>query len=268
MPSSSDHPPALASSLAPAISVEGAGGAGKSTLADRAVRDPQFDGVLVKHVTSTNRPMREGERQGVDYHFRSTEEMENAMADYTAGGQEWIEMAMVHGIFKGSKRSDLEAKQATGASPVIVQDFQGARTYRRAGVNLYRLHVLPPDAATHVARLKSRQSETGQAHRDKLAAAVTEIRTATEADYILLNDDLERAYSEFTAVVTAVARGTRPTVTPAQRLMQESHAESLATELERLTNTPDISRMTHAEHDAPRVVRLGGVLPRTSVRTA
>ncbi|TVP49519.1 MAG: guanylate kinase [Gemmatimonadales bacterium] len=170
-------------------------GTGKTTIAHALVeRFARF----VFSVSATTRPPRGDESDGVDYDFVSREAFE-AMIE----GGELLEWAEVHGNLYGTPRRNLEAAAARGEHVVLDIDVQGARQLRERAPEAVLIFVFPPSASALWGRLTARGTEAMDEVRRRLAAAQDELAEARHFDYIVVNDDLDRAISRVRAIVEA-----------------------------------------------------------------
>lgn len=172
-------------------------GAGKSTLVNALLaRDAQIE-LSVSHTTRAPRP---GEIQGREYHFVSE-------ADFVARRErgEFLESAEVHGHHYGTSRDWIEARLREGRDVLLEIDWQGARQVKAAFPQAIGIFVLPPSIDALEARLHKRGQDTPAVIARRLLAAGSEIAHAPEFDYVIINEDFERALDELTAIVT-VAR--------------------------------------------------------------
>lgn len=172
-------------------------GAGKTTIA-RALLERRDDALF--SISATTRGPREGERDGVDYHFRSQDEFRR-MID--AG--ELLEWAEVHGQFYGTPRENVEVARASGRFLVLDIDVQGSRQVRALVPEAVSIFILPPSGRELVRRLTGRGSETEAVRERRLRAAREEIRAASEFDYVVVNEELESAISAVEWILAAEA---------------------------------------------------------------
>jgi len=170
-------------------------GTGKTTIAHALVeRFARF----VFSVSATTRPPRGDEVDGVDYDFVSRDAFE-AMIE----ADELLEWAEVHGNLYGTPRRNLEAAAARGEHVVLDIDVQGARQLRERAPEAVLIFVFPPSASALWGRLTARGTEAMDEVRRRLAAAHEELAEARHFDYIVVNDDLDRAISRVRAIVEA-----------------------------------------------------------------
>lgn len=182
------------------IVVSAASGSGKSTLADLVIsRHERIERVI----TCTTRRPRGLERDGVDYYFLTVEEFERRIA---AG--DFLEYARVHGRnLYGTSRSFVDERLERGLDLLLVIDVQGAEQVRRGMAEATSVFILPPSFASLEERLRKRCMDENHFDEEdlasRLAAARDEVARFREFDYVIINDDLERAASALAAVVTA-----------------------------------------------------------------
>ena len=172
-------------------------GTGKTTLAQRLVAEsPSF----TFSVSATTRAPREGERDGVDYHFvdRPTFEAMVARGELT----EWAE---VHGRLYGTPRSELEQAADAGQHVLLDIDVQGARQVRANVPEALLLFLLPPSVEDLMARLTSRGTESAPQVARRLRSALEELEAAAEFDFVLVNDQIGDCLDRIRSVVDAEA---------------------------------------------------------------
>lgn len=172
-------------------------GTGKTTLARRLVADQR--GALFS-VSCTTRAPRGDERDGVDYHFVSDERFQQMIAEGA-----FVEWAHVHGHHYGTPRAVIAQAQARSALAVFDIDVQGGDMIKKQHPEAVRALILPPSLAELERRLRARSTDDDATVRRRLHAARIEIRLALAAgyEYWVVNDDLQDAYADLTAVVRA-----------------------------------------------------------------
>lgn len=167
-------------------------GTGKTTIAHRLV---EGTGEFIFSVSTTTRPPRKGERNGMDYEFIGRAEFE-AMRDHG----ELAEWAEVHGNLYGTPRRNFEEATERGEHLVLDIDVQGARQIRERIPEALLVFVIPPSAEVLVSRLTKRGTEADEEVARRLRAARRELTRARDFDHVVVNDDLERAVEEIRAV--------------------------------------------------------------------
>ena len=173
-------------------------GGGKSSIA-RSLLQARDD--LGYSVSATTRLMREGERDGVDYHFLTREEFLRRRA---AG--EFLESATYGGNLYGTLRSEIDRLFAAGRHAVLDIEIEGARQIRASFPNSLHLFVLPPSAEVLIGRLRGRNTEPPEVLRQRIARAVEELEAVAEYDYAVVNQDLVIAVAQVAAILDAEAR--------------------------------------------------------------
>ncbi len=173
-------------------------GGGKSSIARHLLQGRDDLGYSV---SATTRPMREGEREGVDYHFLTRGEF---LRRREAG--EFLESATYGGHLYGTLRSEIDRIFAAGRHAVLDIEIEGARQIRASFPNSLHLFVLPPSAEVLIGRLKGRNTEPAEAVRQRIARAVEELDAVAEYDYVVVNQDLVIAVAQVAAILDAEAR--------------------------------------------------------------
>ncbi len=172
-------------------------GAGKTTLTHRLLdRCPE----LRFSVSHTTRSPRTNEVDGRDYHFVTREAFE---AKVSAGA--FLEWAEVHGNLYGTSLTEITRTiTLPGCAGLIFDiDYQGARQIRAKIPEVVALFILPPSLTELERRLRNRASETEESLRTRFAVAKREIEHYALFDYLILNDDLDRAFDELRSIVIA-----------------------------------------------------------------
>ncbi|MCC6319476.1 MAG: guanylate kinase [Gemmatimonadaceae bacterium] len=170
-------------------------GGGKTTIA-RLLLERRRD--LGYSVSCTTRSPRAGEQNGRDYRFLSLDEF----ADHHARG-EFAEQAEVHGNHYGTLRSEVEQVFSAGRHVVMDIDVQGARQFVVAYPESVLVFLLPPSADALVGRLTGRKTEDPAATLRRLTAARDELAAVHQYQYVVVNDDLETAYAQVSAIIDA-----------------------------------------------------------------
>lgn len=180
-------------------------GAGKSTIARNLLEaDPEMS----ISVSVTTRQRRPSEIDGRHYHFKTIREFEALRA--TDSLLEWAE---VHGNFYGTPRDAVEAAMAAGRDMLFDIDWQGAQQLQeKMAGDVVSIFILPPSMAELQSRLHRRAEDSEEVIATRLANSRAEIEHWREYDYIVLNDDLDRAFSAVRSIVEAerLRRDRRP----------------------------------------------------------
>lgn len=170
-------------------------GTGKTTLVERLV---QILPNLRMSRSYTSRPLRPGERDGVDYHFITRAEF-----DAMIGRGEFLEWADVFGNCYGTSAPDTEAMLAGGQDVVLVIDVQGARQVRQRGADHTAIFVMPPSYEILESRLRGRSKDTEAQMQRRLATARAEVGSYPEYDYVVVNDQLESTVVRLQEIIAA-----------------------------------------------------------------
>lgn len=171
-------------------------GAGKTSLAHALVqRHPEL---VTFSISATTRARRERERPGKDYYF-----VDDTEFDEMIESGELLEWAYVHGRRYGTPRRGVREGIAAGKVVVLDIDVQGARQIRRAFDDAVLVFILPPSAAELNRRLMGRGSERDAELLRRLRGARGELEVAVEFDYVVVNDDFERALGALEAILNA-----------------------------------------------------------------
>jgi guanylate kinase len=173
-------------------------GAGKTTLTRMLIEDSELD--LTLSVSVTTRKRRSSEADGIHYHFLADRgEFERMKA---AG--ELLESAEVHGNGYGTPRAPVEKVLAEGRDMLFDVDWQGAKQVReRLGDDVVSIFVLPPSMEELRARLERRAEDTAASIDARFQNARKEIERWRDYHYVVVNDDLTRAYSNVKTIVAA-----------------------------------------------------------------
>jgi len=180
-------------------------GAGKSTIARNILENvPGFE----LSVSVTTRSRRPSEIAGVHYHFISQRDFE-----MRRDGGELLEWAQVHGNFYGTPRGPVEQALAAGRDMLFDIDWQGAEQLRqKMPEDIVSIFVLPPTMKELLSRLKRRAEDPDDVIATRLANARSEIEQWRNYDYVVVNDDLNRAYDSVRSIILAerLKSGRRP----------------------------------------------------------
>lgn len=183
------------------VVLSGPSGVGKSTLVARALEAmPE----LSFSVSATTRPPRPSERDGIDYRFVDVEAFEQLAAD-----GELLERAVVHGHHYGTPRDAVHRVQGRGQTVLLDIDTQGADQVRASGEPATFVFVLPPHVDVLRTRLSRRATEDGHSMAVRLSRAQAEMERAPEYEFVVVNDDLEKASRDLIAVLRAAVLRSR-----------------------------------------------------------
>ncbi|HXG93185.1 MAG TPA: guanylate kinase [Blastocatellia bacterium] len=170
-------------------------GAGKSSLVEMALA--RIERVKFS-VSYTTRKPRGAERDGVNYFFVSHEEF-RALSER----DEFLESAEVHGNLYGTHRAHVEEMLAAGFDVLLDIDVQGAEQIRRRTNEAVTIFILPPSRDALERRLLLRNLNNREEIERRLHNAAHEVLLWDKFDYLIINDDLDRAYRQLEAIIIA-----------------------------------------------------------------
>jgi guanylate kinase len=170
-------------------------GGGKTTLV-RALREAEPE--LRLSVSYTTRAPRPGEINGREYHFVTLREFQRMLE---AG--EFLESAEIYGNRYGTSQKWIERELADGRDVLLEIDWQGAQQVRRLMRQVVSIFILPPSPEVLAARLKGRGKDSPEAVERRLAAAREEISHVSEYDYVIINEDFNRAALDLRSIFRA-----------------------------------------------------------------
>jgi guanylate kinase len=182
------------------IVISGPSGCGKSTLIHGLLAEfPELE----FSVSHTTRPMRKNEMHGKDYYFISEREFQKML-----GGERFAEWAEVHGHHYGTSWKEVRAKSGKGRTLVLDIDSVGARNIKRQFPEAMAIFVVPPTLAALKKRLLMRQGKLDREARQRLGAALKELRTYPQYDYVVVNDNVTDALNDLRCIYVSFCRQT------------------------------------------------------------
>lgn len=178
--------------------ISGPSGVGKSTLRQALVKDHN----LAYSVSATTRAPREGEVDGVDYEFLSTEEFEKRIES-----GHFIEWAKVFDQYYGTPIEQVHAHVEAGRDVILEIDVQGAQQIQakqaQLGIPAYFVFIMPPSLTELEKRLVERGTNAGPDLKLRLREAESEMEQSKTFDLVVVNEDLECALREIVAFVNS-----------------------------------------------------------------
>lgn len=171
-------------------------GAGKSTIARRLLAS---DDNLRMSVSATTRPPRAGEVDGVDYHFVDLEQFREKVANH-----EFLEWAHVFNHRYGSPKQPIDEMLDSGLDVLFDIDWQGAQQlYQTCGGDVVRVFILPPSMEELEDRLRKRATDSEEVITGRMQRAAAEVSHWDGYDYVLINDDIERCFTDVRHILEA-----------------------------------------------------------------
>lgn len=176
------------------IVVSGPSGCGKGTVLGGIVEEMG----LCYSVSATTRPMREGEKDGVNYHYLTEEQFERLIAE-----DKVLEYTTYCGNYYGTLRDEVESRRSQGQDVLLEIEVVGAANVKRLCPDAVLVFIAPPSVAELERRLRKRGTETDEVIAKRVAEAEREIRCADQYDYIVVNGELEKAVDDVKSVINA-----------------------------------------------------------------
>ena len=184
-------------------------GAGKTTLCDRLLADRKD---FAYSVSCTTRPARPGEVDGVDYYFLTPGEFDRRVEEGL-----FLENARVHGFQYGTLREPVAEALGAGRNVLMDIDVQGAASIREIvrrapqgdilKASFVDVFIAPPSLAVLRERLEKRAQDSAEVIARRLGNAAEEMRRSGEFRYVIVNDDLEKAYRQLASTIDGEAGG-------------------------------------------------------------
>ncbi|MCS7309740.1 MAG: guanylate kinase [Armatimonadetes bacterium] len=181
--------------MAKLVVLSGPSGVGKDTLLQRLLQ--RVPGV-VKCLTATTRPPREGEQHGVDYLFLSQEEFEQWIAE-----DRFLEYARYNQAYYGTPRHLVDEWLAQGVDVILKIEVQGGLQVRQRVPEAVLIFVQPPSMEALRQRLQQRGTDTPEQIAHRLRIAEQEMQAIPHYDYLVTNDDIEQAVDLLRAIILA-----------------------------------------------------------------
>jgi guanylate kinase len=176
--------------------ISGPSGAGKSTFVKALLAN---DARLEFSVSTTTRPRRGGESDGIQYHFVTEDEFDRLIA-----ADAFVEWARVHDHRYGTRNEHLQQIQGRGMIPLLDLDVQGgAKVMEIFGRDIVSVFIFPPSWQELQKRLRGRGTDTEAVIQTRLANARWEVGFAAQYEYFIVNDDLQEGLRRIQAIITA-----------------------------------------------------------------
>ena len=175
--------------------VSGPSGVGKSTVLNALFR--KHDNLFFS-VSATTRAPREGEVDGVHYHFIGADQFRKMIEE-----DDFLEYAEYVGNFYGTPKKYVDAAMDEGRDVILDIEIQGAKQVCEKRPETVRIFIAPPSWAELAHRLTSRGTDTPEKVEKRLLRAKVELQTADTYDYFVINDTVENAVAELEAILCA-----------------------------------------------------------------
>ena len=175
------------------IVISAPSGAGKTTLVRKAIDSREN---LEFSVSCTTRPPRAREKDGVDYCFVTESEFQDMIST-----DEFLEYAQVFDHWYGTSRNSVEALRARGKTVLLEIDWQGAAQIREREPSAVSVFILPPSRPELERRLRGRGTDTKENIGRRLRDALTDMAQWQNFDYVLINEDIDTAVTQFKSIL-------------------------------------------------------------------
>lgn len=177
--------------------ISGPSGSGKSTLLNRLLKEEKD---LYFSISSTTRAIREGEKDGVNYHYISQEEFKKGIEE-----DSFLEWACVHKNYYGTSLKPVLKALGEGKIAIFDIDVQGFHIARKKfGDIITSVFITTPSRNELKNRLENRGTDSYETIQNRLENALGEMEHIKSYDYFLINDDIEESYKNLKAVLRTV----------------------------------------------------------------
>lgn len=168
-------------------------GAGKTSLVKALLEEVDLIEVSVSYTT---RAQRQGEREGIDYHYIHKEKFQQMIAQ-----DQFIEYAQVFGNFYGTSKEQIKEKLEAGIDIILEIDWQGAQQVKKLFSDCTRVFILPPSRHELAHRLKERGQDAEEVITARMAEAIEQMSHYNEFDYLIINDQFAHALGDLKALI-------------------------------------------------------------------
>lgn len=173
--------------------ISGPSGVGKGTIAKKLL---ERDSEIIWSISSTNRQPRQGEIDGKDYFFLSTEEFQKKNEQGL-----FLEWAEIHGLLYGTRKDFLEKLLNEGKKVLLEIDVQGAANIKKSDLPCILIFLTPPSIEVLLERLKGRNSETEETLATRLKTTEKELEQKVIYDYIIVNKTVSKTVEKIGKII-------------------------------------------------------------------
>ncbi|HHY05136.1 MAG TPA: guanylate kinase [Thermoanaerobacterales bacterium] len=177
------------------IVISGPSGVGKGTLCNLLLKRKKN---IILSVSTTTRLPRDGEINGKNYFFVSKKDFESMIKE-----NQFLEWAKVYNNYYGTPREFVNKNLEKGKDVLLEIDIQGAKQVKHNCPQAIFIFIMPPSIAELETRIKKRGTETQTSLEVRMGNTVNELKAAYMYDYIVINDDIERAVTELCSIISA-----------------------------------------------------------------
>ena len=167
------------------IVISAPSGTGKTTVVKRLLEKIPN---IIASVSFTTRPMRENEREGIDYFFVDKRKFETMVGD-----NQFIEHATVFGNYYGTQKQSLSSNLKKGKNVILEIDWQGALQVKEKMPSCIMIFLIPPSKQVLLSRLKNRGTDSKGEIKNRFNQAVSDLNESNKFDHVLVNDQIEVA---------------------------------------------------------------------------
>lgn len=177
------------------VVLSGPSGSGKDTVLGRITKSCEW---INRSISMTTRARRGNELDGKDYYFVTREYFEKTLAE-----DRMLEHAEYAGNYYGTPKKPVDDMLAQGKTVILKIEVHGAAEIRRLYPDSVSIFVMPPSVSELEQRLRGRDSEDEEQLRQRMFIANNEMRRATEYDYIVVNNTVEKAVEDIETIIKA-----------------------------------------------------------------
>ncbi len=170
------------------VVISGPSGAGKDTIVSRLL---EKDECFSLSVSATTRAPRGEEVDGENYYFLTVEQFEEKISN-----DGFVEFAKYGSNYYGTLKSDVQARIENGKTVILVIEVNGAANIKKMYPGSLSIFIMPPSESVLEKRLRDRQTESEEAILKRMDIAKTEISKSKDYDYIVVNDELDKAVED------------------------------------------------------------------------
>lgn len=178
------------------IVVSAPSGCGKDTIVKEVISKMKDE--IHLSVSMTTRPMREGEKEGVNYYYVSSDDFKNKIE---CG--EILEYTIYGGNYYGTPAEPVKKQLESGKTVILIIEVEGGENVKRIFPDALKVFIIPPSFKVLETRLRGRGTDDEQTINNRLEIALEELKRAGEYDYIIENDVLENAVDELICIIKA-----------------------------------------------------------------
>lgn len=177
------------------VVISGPSGCGKDTVISHYAKS--YDDIRLS-VSATTRRMREGETDGVDYHFVSQEEFQ-----YLIENDGLLEFANYAGNWYGTPKKAVDDWLEEGKTVVLIIEVQGGAKIKGMYPDAVSIFLLPPSIDVLEKRLRGRATDSDESIKKRMEASINEINCAYHYDYVVINDEIGNASHDIGLIISA-----------------------------------------------------------------